>query len=151
MDPAALAFLATGIVLVAVVGRLMTLTGRRYVGGAGGAGSNVGSVAPMLSIVFMLVTLGFTALITVFPVDGGLNGFLVRLGILCVVLGLVYSVFVGALARRREVAISEAAVANNHQEPTSRQRDEKGTPVNPSVPSHSPSYLPPSGLPGDNT
>ncbi|MQA01918.1 MAG: hypothetical protein GEV07_04040 [Streptosporangiales bacterium] len=146
MEPAALIFLATGIVVVAVVGWLMMLTGRRYVGGAGGAGSNVGSVAGLLAVVFLLVTLGITALITVLPVGDGVSGYLVRLGILLVVLGLVYGVFVGALARRREVAITEAALAEAQE-----QEKPHEPPSNPSVPTHSPSYLPPSGLPGDGT
>lgn len=143
MDRIDIVFLVSGVVVVFVAGRLLTLTGRRYVGGAGGAGTNVGTFASLLSTVFHLVTLGLTVLIGVLPVGPGLPGYLVRLGILLVVLGIVYGAFVGALARRREVAITEVAVAETSGEKAQPRRSD-----NPSVPSHSPSYLPPSGLPG---
>lgn len=139
MDRASIVFIVAGIVVVIVVGQLLRFTGRRYVGGAGGAGSNVGSVATLLSTVFHLVTLGLTAIIAVLPFGGAATGFVMRLGILLLVVGGVYGLFVGALARRREVAITEAAVTDP-QGNDPRQ--------NPNVPAHSPSYLPPSGLPG---
>lgn len=141
MDATTIVFVAAGIVLVLVVGQLLRRTGRRYVGGAGGAGSDVGTVATLLSTVFHLVTLGITALVAAVPVGEGVSGFLVRFGILLLVVGVVFGVFVGILARRREVAITEAAAVEEHP----------GQEGNPNVPGHAPSYLPPSGLPGDGT
>lgn len=208
MDRTDIAFLVTGIVIVVVVGRLLALTGRRYVGGAGGAGRNVGSVATLFSIVFHLVTLGVVALIAAVPTGDGMTSLMVRVGVLLLVLGVVYGVFVGALARRREVAITEAAVspdqptaldprvddalhAESPHAPSARDHaadtppldvpegegEDEGEPrqqrsgpapanrppptdpaarerppnKNPSVPSNAPSYLPPSGLPGDGS
>ncbi|MPY81082.1 MAG: hypothetical protein GEV04_22160 [Actinophytocola sp.] len=139
MDRTDIAFVITGVVIVLIVGQLLSFVGKRYVAGAGGAGSNVGTVATLLSMVFYLVTLGLTALISVLPVGTGASSFMLRLGVLLLVLGAAFGVFVGALARRREVAITEAAVTDSH---------EHDPDANPSVPSHSPSYLPPSGLPG---
>lgn len=147
MDEASIVFIAVGVVVVIVVGRLLTLTGRRYVGGVDGAGANVGTVAPLLATMFHLVTLGATVLIAVLPVGGDVTGFLIRLGTLLLIVGVIYGGFVAALARRREVAITEAAV---NEPPTSQGQED-----NPSAPSHRPSYLPRSGLPrgsrGDGT
>lgn len=148
MDAAGWVFIVAGIVVVFVVGRLLALTGRRYVGGAGGGGDNVGSVATLLSIVFHLVTLGIVALIATFPGEG-VKGFLVRLGVLLLLVGLVYGIFVGVLARRREVAITEAAVSDQPHDQQDGQPPHNGDDQkNPNVPSHAPSYLPPTGLPG---
>ncbi|MBO0828232.1 MAG: hypothetical protein J2P24_10680 [Streptosporangiales bacterium] len=136
------AFIGTGIVIVAVVGRLLAYSGRRYVGGAGGAGRNVGSIATLVSVVFHLVTLGLVALLTAIPVSTGPRGFLIKVGLLCLILGLVYAAAVGVLARRREVAVTESALS---EPPDSDDPDER-----PSMPTHPPSYIPPSGI-GDGT
>lgn len=136
------AFIGTGIVIVAVVGRLLAYSGRRYVGGAGGAGRNVGSIASLVSVVFHLVTLGLVALLAAIPVSTWPRGYLVKVGILCLILGLVYAVAVGVLARRREVAVTESALS---------EPPESGDPADrPSMPTHPPSYIPPSGI-GDGT
>lgn len=132
------AFIATGIVIVAVVGRLLAYSGRRYVGGAGGAGKNAGSIATLVSVVFHLVTLGLVALLTAIPVSTGPRGYLIKVGLLCLLLGLIYAAAVGVLARRREVAVTESALS---EPPPNGNLDER-----PSMPTHPPSYIPPSGI-----
>lgn len=142
MHWADLAFIGTGILIVVVVGRLLAYSGRRYVGGAGGAGKGVGSIATLLSVVFHLVTLGLVALLTAIPMSNGPRGYLIKVGFLCVLLGLIYAAAVGVLARRREVAVTESALS---EPPESGNHNEQ-----PSMPTHPPSYIPPSGI-GDGT
>lgn len=142
MDWADVAFIGTGIVVVAVVGRLLAYSGRRYVGGAGGAGRSEGSIATLVSVVFHLVTLGLVLLLAAIPLSTWPRGFLVRVGILCVFLGLIYAAAVGVLARRREVAVTESALS---EPPESGDPEER-----PNMSTHPPSYIPPSGI-GDGT
>lgn len=104
MDTSHAVFLAIGVVIVLVVGRLMVYSGRRYVGdNAPGQRDSAGSAASLVAVLFHLLTLGLVALISVLPFGGDQQqAFLLRLGVLLIVLALVYGITLSLLSRRRE-------------------------------------------------
>lgn len=109
MNGTDIAFLVVGAVVVVVVGRLLAYSGRRYINAADTrAGS--GSAATLVSVVFHLIALGLLVLITVLPVGSTETvSFMLRLGVLLLVLGGVYGIAIAAVARRRQAEITEAA------------------------------------------
>lgn len=111
MNGTDIAFLAVGVVIVIVVGRLLAYSGRRYIRSAAGARQEgSGSAATLVSVVFHLIALGLLALISVLPAGGDdTQSFMLRIGVLLLVLGGVYGAAIAAVARRRQAEITEAA------------------------------------------
>ncbi|MGH3099132.1 MAG: hypothetical protein ACRDMV_24370 [Streptosporangiales bacterium] len=110
MNGTDIAFLAVGVAIVIVVGRLLAYSGRRYIGSAAGTREGSGSAATLVSVVFHLVALGLLAFISALPIGGGeVMSFMMRLGVLLLVLGGVYGIAIAAVARRRQAEITEAA------------------------------------------
>lgn len=107
MDNERIVFLVIGVVIVLIVGRLLTRSGRRYLtNSAPGERQSAGSAATLVAVLFHLLTLGIVALLSVAPVGlSGQQGLLVRVGILLVVLALIYGVALSLLNRRRQEAI----------------------------------------------
>lgn len=115
MDTGDVVFLALGVVVVGIVGRLLIYSGSQYLdtGDSEDSGRGSGSMAVLVAVVFHLVTLGLLALVAVLPVGNTeAHTFLIRLGILLIVLGVVYAATLGILARGREEAVAEAALAD---------------------------------------
>lgn len=107
VDNERIVFLVIGVVIVAVVGRLLVLSGRRYLTNSAPAeGESAGSAATLLAVLFHLLTLGIVALLAVVPVgSSGQQGLLIRVGVLLVVLALIYGAVLALLSRRRQEAI----------------------------------------------
>jgi hypothetical protein len=107
MDPGRIVFLIVGVAVVFVVGRLIIHSGRRYVAVAGDqARRGAASGANLVAVLFHLATLGVVALISVLPLGGAPDErFLLRLGILLLILAAVYGITLGLLNRRREQAL----------------------------------------------
>lgn len=97
-------FLIIGVVVVAVVGRLARRGGGRYLtptdpDGRRGARAS----ATLVSVMFHLVTLGLVALLAVPRLaDDRVNSFLIRLGVLLIVLAVAHGLTLGMLRRRRQ-------------------------------------------------
>lgn len=105
MDSERILFLVVGVAVVIVVGRLTIHSGRHYVADAArrrGAASG----ANLVAVLFHLATLGVVALIAVLPLGGAADQrFLVRTGILLLILAAVYGITLALLNRRREQAM----------------------------------------------
>ncbi|RJQ77784.1 hypothetical protein D5S17_15340 [Pseudonocardiaceae bacterium YIM PH 21723] len=91
-------FLIVGVVIAVVSGQMFSYNGRKYVGGKrGGAG------AALASIPFHLATLGVVVLISVYPFEGEpIRNFLLRLGLLLLLLAVLYGIAVGVFHRRHQ-------------------------------------------------
>jgi len=107
VDNEHIVFLVIGVVIVAIVGRLLIQSGRRYLtNSAPSERESAGSAATLVAILFHLLTLGVVALLDVVPVGvSGQQGILVRVGILLVLLALIYGVALALLSQRRQEAI----------------------------------------------
>jgi hypothetical protein len=108
MDTEHTVFLIAGVVIVFVVGRLIVQSGRSYIADdtQGQRRSSAGSGANLVAVLFHLATLGLVALIAVIPLGGTLQErFLLRIGLLLLVLAVVYGITLSFLNRRREEAI----------------------------------------------
>lgn len=115
MNASDVLFLVVGVIVVVVVGQLLAYSGRRYVAGMQ-KGSGTGSIAVLTSVVFHLVTLGLLALISVLPIGStATQSFMLRLGILLLVLGGIYAATLSILSHRRQDAVAEEAIAEHRQ------------------------------------
>jgi hypothetical protein len=105
MDPERILFLVVGVVVVLIVGRLTVRSGRRYVA-EDARRRGAASGASLVAVLFHLATLGVVALIAVLPLGGAAaERFLVRTGILLLILAAVYGITLALLNRRREQAM----------------------------------------------
>lgn len=122
MDTSHAVFLVIGVVIVLVVGQLLVYSGRRYIGdNAPRQRNSAGSAASLVAVLFHLLTLGLVALISVLPFGGSQEeAFLVRIGVLLIVLALVYGITLSLLSRRRE---ENLAVEVETHHPYHRDRD----------------------------
>jgi len=100
-------FLVVGVIIVFVVGRLIIHSGRRYLSNsAPSEGASAGSAATLVAVFFHLLTLGLVALIAEMPAGRDPDrGFLIRIGVLLVVLAAIYAVTLSLLSRRRQEAM----------------------------------------------
>ncbi|AHH97972.1 hypothetical protein [Kutzneria albida] len=124
MDTERVLFLVAGVLVVAVVGRLLVHSGRRYLATSeASAHGSAGSAAALVSTLFHLVTLGLVALIAVLPFNGDLQqNFLLRIGFLLIVLALAYGVALMMLSRRRQEQL--ASSIDSHIQEAELQRSE---------------------------
>jgi protein-S-isoprenylcysteine O-methyltransferase Ste14 len=102
-------FLLAGVIVVAVVGRALAFSGRRYLARSVEGGrerQSAGSAAALVSVLFHLLTLGFVALMAAIPFGGSdIQAFLVRIGLLLILVALSYWGALTMLNRRREAAM----------------------------------------------
>lgn len=104
METERVLFLIIGIVVVAAVGRLLKRGGGRYIASAeSGDGRAARASATLVSVMFHLITLGVVALLAVLDLPGGqAKAFLLRLGILLLVLAVAYGITLNMLRNRRQ-------------------------------------------------
>jgi hypothetical protein len=121
MDTGHIVFLVVGIVVVLVVGQLLIRSGGRYLANSAPAeGDSAGSAATLVAILFHLFALGIVILITVIPMGStSQQAFLLRTGLLLVVLAVLYGVTLMMLSRRRQEAIITEMEMPRQQEPGS--------------------------------
>jgi hypothetical protein len=114
MDTEHTVFLITGVVVVLFVGRLIVRSGRHYIAeGTNRERGDAASGANLVAVLFHLSTFGLIALIAVIPLGGAMSQrYLLRLGILLLVLAVVYGITLSLLQRRREEAMAAALEAN---------------------------------------
>ena len=97
--------LAVSVVLTFVVGRLLVTAGEPFLNDVFRDKSVTRSVNLLLSVLFHLITLGVLALISIINVgnleDQPLQRFVVRLGLVLLVLGIAYGVSMLVLIRVR--------------------------------------------------
>lgn len=109
MDTGLLYFIIAGVIVVAVVGRALAFSGKRYLAQAvdnGRERRSAGSAATLVSVLFHLLTLGLTALVAAIPFgDNDLQAFLVRIGLLLILVAISYWAALSMLNRRREAAM----------------------------------------------
>lgn len=118
MDTGRIVFLVVGVVVVFAVGRLMIHSGRRYVADETGGRRGAASGANLVAVLFHLATLGVVALIAVLPLGGAPDErFLLRTGVLLLVLAAVYGITLGLLNRRREQAMVAEYEIQTRQDP----------------------------------
>jgi preprotein translocase subunit SecG len=102
-------YLVAGVIAVVVVGRLLAFSGKRYLAGPGLSArerESAGSVATLVSMLFHLVTLGLTALLAAIPFGGTMTqAFLVRIGLLLILVAVAYSIALRMLTRRKTEAV----------------------------------------------
>jgi len=102
-------FLVAGIIAVGVVGRALALSGRRYLARSVDGSrerQSAGSAAALVSVLFHLLTLGLVALIAALPFDGpDVQTFLIRIGLLLILVAFAYWGALTMLNRRREAAV----------------------------------------------
>ncbi len=108
MDSERVVFLIVGTLIVAVIGQLLVMSGRRYLANAAPTERrSSSSAATLVAVFFHLVTLGILALLAVIPFGGSPgDGLLLRLGILLIALALVFGVMLTLLGRRRQEALA---------------------------------------------
>ena len=98
--------LAVSVVLTFVVGRLLVTAGEPFLNDVFRDKSVTRSVNLLLSVLFHLITLGVLALISIINVgnleDQPLQRFVVRLGLVLLVLGIAYGVSMLVLIRVRD-------------------------------------------------
>lgn len=123
MDTATVYYLVAGVIAIAVVGRLLALSGKRYLAGAQDATREreaAGSAAMLVSMLFHLVTLGLAALLAAIPFGGGQTQvFLVRIGVLLILVAVAYAIALRMLTRRKQeevVAGYDAQVREHRHE-----------------------------------
>ena len=106
MDTGTLYYLLAGVIAIVIVGRLLAFSGKRYLAGAQVAPrqrESAGSVALLVSMLFHLVTLGLAALLAAIPFGGNLTQvFLVRIGLLLILVAVAYAVALRMLTRRKQ-------------------------------------------------
>jgi hypothetical protein len=117
MDTGTVYYLVAGVIAVVSVGRLLAFSGKRYLTGARVTGTRVaareresaGSVALLVSMLFHLVTLGLLALLAAIPFGGDqMQVFLVRIGLLLILVAIAYAVALRMLTQRKqEEVVSE--------------------------------------------
>lgn len=106
MDAATLYFLFAGVVAVVIVGRLLAFSGKRYLAGSGAGRESAGSAATLVSMLFHLVTLGMTALLAAIAFGGSqAQVFLIRIGVLLVLVAVAYALALRMLTRRKDEAV----------------------------------------------
>ncbi len=97
--------LVVAVVLTFVVGRLLVTAGEPFLQEVFQDTSVTRSVNLLLSVLFHLITLGVLAIISVVDIAGGqepLQTFIVKLGVVLIVLGVAYGVSMLVLIRVRE-------------------------------------------------
>lgn len=97
--------LVVAIVLTFLVGRLLVTAGEPFLQEVFQDTSVTRSVNLLLSVLFHLITLGVLAIISVVDIAGGqepLQTFIVKLGVVLIVLGVAYGVSMLVLIRVRE-------------------------------------------------
>lgn len=96
--------LAVAIGLTFLVGRLLVTAGEPFLQEVFQDRSVTRSVNLLLSVLFHLITLGVLAIVTVIDVDGQppLQEFVVKLGLVLLVLGIAYGISMLVLIRVRE-------------------------------------------------
>ncbi|MEV6612022.1 hypothetical protein [Kutzneria sp. NPDC051319] len=106
MDTGTVYYLVAGVIAIVVVGRLLAFSGKRYLAGATVAPQereSAGSVAMLVSMLFHLVTLGLLALLAAIPFGGDQNQvFLVRIGLLLIMVAVAYAIALRMLTRRKQ-------------------------------------------------
>ncbi|MFI9388479.1 hypothetical protein [Kutzneria sp. NPDC052558] len=106
MDTGTVYYLVAGVAVIVIVGRLLAFSGKRYLAGAQVSArerESAGSVAQLVSMLFHLVTLGLGALLAAIPFGGGeTTVFLVRIGVLLILVALAYAVALRMLTRRKQ-------------------------------------------------
>ncbi|HWC79619.1 MAG TPA: hypothetical protein VG756_06610 [Pseudonocardiaceae bacterium] len=117
MDSEHILFLVVGVVVVVAVGRLITHSGRSYVG-RGQSAPGAASGANLVAVLFHLVGLGLVALLAV-PSFGGPTDvrFLIRLGVLLLVIAAVYGITLTMLNRRRDEVLATELEAQPRHDP----------------------------------
>jgi hypothetical protein len=99
-------FLVVAVIAVVIVGRLLAYSGKRYLAGPTSGSSQAGSVAALVAVLFHLVTLGLTALFAAIPFGGSpTQVFLIRIGLVLILIGTAYAVALRMLTRRKEEAV----------------------------------------------
>jgi protein-S-isoprenylcysteine O-methyltransferase Ste14 len=108
-------FLVIGVVVVVAVGRLLAMSGRRYLTNAAPSErQSSGSAATLVAVLFHLMTLGVVALLAVVPLGGSASeGLLLRLGILLIALAVIFGVTIMLLGQRRQEALA-AEIETGH-------------------------------------
>jgi len=102
MNTENIVFLIVGAVVVLGVGQLIAQNGRRYIASGNAARRGAPTGASLVAMLFHLITLGLVALLAVLPLGGPPpQRFLLRLGMLLIVLAVVYGITLGLLNRRR--------------------------------------------------
>jgi len=98
--------LAVSVVLTFVVGRLLVTAGEPFLNDVFHDNRVTRSVNMLLSVLFHLITLGVLAIISIVNVgnlqDQPLQRFVVRLGIVLLILGLAYGISMLVLIRVRD-------------------------------------------------
>lgn len=97
--------LAVAIALTFLVGRLLVTAGEPFLQEVFQDTSVTRSVNLLLSVLFHLITLGVLAIISVIDITGGqepLQTFVVKLGVVLLVLGISYGISMLVLIRVRE-------------------------------------------------
>jgi hypothetical protein len=101
-----IALLAVSVILTFVVGRLLVTAGEPFLHEVFHDTAVTRSVNLLLSVLFYLITLGVLAIISIVNVgnleDQPLQRFVVRLGIVLLVLGIAYGISMLVLIRVRE-------------------------------------------------
>src|SRR5690348_11119827 len=99
-----LVLLAVSVVLTFIVGRLLVRAGEPFLMEVFHDEKVTRSVNLLLSVLFHLVTLGVLAIISVTDVQGdnALQTFVVKLGVVLLVLGIAYGISMLVLIRVRE-------------------------------------------------
>lgn len=99
-------FLVVAVIAVVIVGRLLAYSGKRYLAGPESGPTQAGSVAALVAVLFHLVTLGLTALLAAIPFGGSQTQvFLIRIGLVLILVGTAYAVALRMLTRRKEEAV----------------------------------------------
>ncbi len=99
-----LVLLGLSVVLTFIVGRLLVRAGEPFLQEVFHDEKVTRSVNLLLSVLFHLVTLGVLAIISVtdVPADNDLQGFVVKLGVVLLTLGIAYGISMLVLIRVRE-------------------------------------------------
>jgi hypothetical protein len=128
VDTGTLYYLLAGVVAVVVVGRLLAYSGKRYLTDASSGPGQAGSVAALVSVLFHLVTLGMVALFAAIPFGDDPNRtFLIRIGLVLILVGIAYAIALRMLTRRKQEAVVsdyDAQVREMRQEAAQRQANE---------------------------
>lgn len=135
MDDTTLYFvlLAVSIALTFAVGRLLVTAGEPFLQEVFEDRSVTRSVNLLLSVLFYLITLGVLAIISVIDLDMGnvVQTFVVRLGVVLLILGVAYGISMLVLIRVRERR--RAAQISEHVQERLAERGVGGPPA-PGVP-----------------
>jgi hypothetical protein len=118
VDTERIMFLVVGVVIVVALGQLIALSGRRYLAKSVPAeGASAGSSAILVAVMFHLVNLGIVALLSVVGFGSNpVTGFVLRIGILMLVLAATYGLALSMLNRRRQDALAADLETNGPSE-----------------------------------